>query len=239
MSLPLNSTPIYTLKVPSTKKTLKYRPFLVKDEKALLIAQQSEDQSVMLDTIKSVIASCAKSDINVDTLASFDVEFIFTQLRAVSVGEVVELIFKCDDCSENNEKARATVFVNLNDMKVEIPEGHSLKIPLFDDVGVMMKYPTINTLKKIGSSISDDFDQQFELIIDCIDYIYNSDEVFTAAEQTPEELKEFLDNLTSTQLDNMKRFFRTMPTLRYNFKYKCPECGKDHNKYLEGLSSFF
>lgn len=237
MALPINVTPTYTLTIPSTKKAFKYRPFLVKDEKALLIAQQSEDQTIMLDTLKEVILSCAKDDIDVNKLASFDIEYIFTQLRSVSVGEIVELIFQCDVCPE--EDARATVNLNLNKLRVDIPEGHTNKIPLFGDVGVMMKYPTIDVMKKLIESNDDDVDQAFAIVAECIDFIYDSDEIFQAKDQKKEELTEFLNNLTAEQYESIQQFFRTIPTLRADVNYKCPKCGKDHDKYMEGLSSFF
>lgn len=237
MSLPMNATPIYTLTVPSTKKEFKYRPFLVKDEKALLVAQQSEDTTVMLDTIKSVIISCAKSQIDVDKLATFDIEYIFTQMRAVSVGELVDLIFACDDCTV--DAARVKMTLNLQDMKVVVDPEHTPNIKLFEEVGVMMKYPTIDTLKKVESSDVNNMNQMQDLMVDCMSYIYDGDEIFHAHEQTPEELSEFIDNLTSEQYQKVQQFFRTMPTLRQDIQYKCPVCNKQHNKYLEGLSSFF
>lgn len=237
MSLPTFSTPIYTLTVPSTKKEFKYRPFLVRDEKSLLIAQQSADTTIMLDTIKDVIRSCAKTEIDVDKLASFDVEYIFTQMRAVSVGEIVELIFACDVCED--EKARVKLSLNLQDMEVVVPDGHVTKIPLFDDVGIVMKYPSINTLKLLETTDETDVDQMINLMIDCIDYIYDGDEVHHSREQSPHDLIEFLNNLRSEQFEKIQQFFRTMPALRQDVHYKCPSCGRDHNKYLEGLSSFF
>jgi hypothetical protein len=239
MALPMNATPVYTLTVPSTQKQFKYRPFLVKDEKALLIAQQSEEHVVMLDTVKSVIAACAKSDIDVDKLASFDIEYIFLQMRAMSVGEAVDLIFQCDvDHGVDNERAQSAVRVNLLEVKVENFEGHTNKISLFDDVGIMLKYPTINTLKRLEETNSNDVDQVFDVIVDCIDYIYNTDEVFPAKDQTRQELIEFLNNLTSDQFEKLQQFFYTMPQLRAYVKYTCPVCNKDHNKYMEGLASF-
>jgi hypothetical protein len=241
MALPMNSTPIYNLKVPSTGKELKFRPFLVRDEKALLIASESEDPTVMSNTIKEVITNCAKSPIDVDRLASFDVEYIFLKLRAKSVGEMVDLTFACDiDHGEDNEKARASVRLNLDDAKVNIPEGHSNKIPLFDDVGIMMKYPNIDTLTMLDQSdVSSDVDAMFEIVISCTDYIYDSNEMHSAADQSKEELMEFLNNLTATQFEKIHTFFTTMPTLRLDVSYTCPVCGREHNKYMEGLSNFF
>lgn len=237
MSLPMNVTPTYTLTIPSTKKKLKYRPFLVKDEKALLIAQQSEDQSVMLDTLRDVIKACAKEEIDVDKLASFDIEYIFTQLRSVSVGELVDLVFHCDTCTD--EDAKAVVQFNLNTLKVEIPKGHTNKIPLFNDVGVVMKYPSFDVMKQLVKSEAEEMDQAFEIIAGCIDYIYTSEEVFPVKDVRKEEVIEFLNNLTSTQYELIQQFFRSIPTLRADVKYTCPVCNKEHDKYMEGLSSFF
>jgi hypothetical protein len=237
MTLPINPTPVYTLTIPSTKQKVKYRPFLVKEEKALLIAQQSENTSTMIDTLRQVIASCVKDPIDVDDLASFDVEYIFTQLRAVSVGEMVELIFACDTCDD--PKATVQLTINLNDMKVDVPEGHTRNIKLFDNVGVIMKYPNLDTLYKIDQSDLDDIDQAFDIMVDCVDQIYRGDELFEVKDVPREEVVEFLENLTAEQYLTIRNFFSTMPVLRHPVKYKCPVCDKDHNKYLKGLTSFF
>lgn len=238
MTLPINTTPIYTLTIPSTGKQFKYRPFLVKDEKALLIAQQTEDDVVILDTVKQVILSCAKTPIDVDSLASFDIEYIFLQMRAVSVGEFVELVFACDTCESPD--ARSNVVVNLQQVKVERSESHTNKIELFGDVGVVLKYPTLETLKKIqAADSSTDLDDIFNIVTDCIDFIYSAEEVFAAKDQTQDELIEFLNNLTSEQFDKIQTFFQTMPKLKTYIDYKCPVCGKEHHKYMEGLASFF
>ena len=201
MSLPINSAPTYTLTVPSTGKQIKYRPFLIKEEKTLLIAQQSEDPVVMVDSLKDVIRSCVKDEIDLDNLATFDLEYIFTQIRAKSVGEVVELILKCDTCED--EKATAKVFIDLTTLKVEKNPDHNDKIVLFDDVGIAMKYPTIDVLKKMESVNASDLDEVFGVVVDCIDYIYNTDEIFYAKEQTKEELTEFLNNLSYVNYHTM------------------------------------
>lgn len=237
MALPINETPVYTLEVPSTKTKVKFRPFLIKEEKALLIAQQSEDPMVMIDTLKQVVKSCIKDDVDVDKLATFDLEYIFTQIRAKSVGEIIDLKLKCDDCTD--EKAISTVFIDLTKVKVDIQTEHTNKISLYDDVGIVMKYPTIDVIKNLEILDTNDLDQVFNVIVDCIDYIYTSSEVFYSKDQTKEDLTDFLNNLSSTQFGNVQKFFETMPRLKQDIEYVCPVCNKKHNKVLEGLQSFF
>jgi hypothetical protein len=238
MALPVQAAPIHTLKVPSTNKDYKFRPFLVKEEKALLLAQQSEDAQVMVDTLKAVIKSCAKSEIDTDNLATFDIEYIFSQIRAKSVGETVELYFFCDDC-EDREKARAKVSIDLTKLKVAVTEGHNKKVDLFADVGVVMKYPPIDILKKIESMSNEEVDLVFDIVIECIDYIYQGEEVYHAKEQSKKELEEFINNLTQEQFGKIQKFFETMPKLTQQVKYSCPVCNKAHDKTLEGLGNFF
>lgn len=236
MALPINATPTYTLTVPSTEKTIRFRPFLVKEEKALLIAQQSEDETVMIETLKDVIKSCVKDDIDINRLALFDFEYIFAQIRAKSVGENVELIFKCDTCVD--EKAKVKITFDITNLKVDKDAEHSSTIELFDGVGIKMKYPSMALLKKVKES-KDSMSQVFDMIIDCIDFIFTGEEMYYAKEQTKKELTDFLESLTSAQFVKIQKFFETMPKLRQNVDYKCPVCGKEHHKYIEGISSFF
>jgi hypothetical protein len=236
MTLPMNNTPVYTLIVPSTGDTLKYRPFFVKEEKSLLIAQQSENNTIILDTVKQVIQSCAKSELDIESLASFDIEYIFTQIRSVSVGEIVELSFKCDTCVD--EKAVATITVNLQEIEIQKDPDHQAKIILFEDVGVKMKYPSLETLKRL-ESIDDDIDAVFNIVASCIDYIFDSEEVHRTKDIPREEVITFIEQLTTEQFNKIQHFFRTMPRLISYINYTCPVCGKVHNKYMEGMSSFF
>ena len=190
MALPIMSTPTYNLVVPSTGATVKFRPFLVKEEKALLIAQQSEDAQVMINTLKNVIKSCVQDNIDVDKLAIFDLEYIFLQLRGKSVGESIDLYLPCDeDHGENNEKAKTKITLDINTINVEVGEGHTNKFELFGDVGVVMKYPTVEVLKQLDGLDENDFDKIFEIIALSIDYIYQGDQLFYASEQKKEELK--------------------------------------------------
>ena len=237
MALPINSTPLFSLTIPSTEKLVQYRPFLIKEEKALMIAQQSEDPRVMMNTLKQVIEGCVKGGIDANSLATFDIEYIFTQMRAKSVGEVIDLNLKCDVCTD--EKAVAPVRIDLTELKVIKPEGHSTKIKLFDNVGVILKYPSLETILKFETANTGNIDQLFDIVVECIDCIYNDEEVFYAKDQTKNDLIDFLNNLTSDQFVKIQTFFETMPKLKKEIDYSCPVCGKEHNKVLEGISSFF
>lgn len=240
MALPMNTMPTFNLTIPSTGKRVKFRPFLVKDEKALMIAQQSEDILVMVDTLKSVIKSCVIDDIDVDDLATFDIEYMFIQIRGKSVGETVELLFPCDnDHGEQNEKARSKVRIDISTIEVQKSPGHTNKINLFGDVGIALKYPTIDSAKKIEKSALDNMDAAFEIIADSVNYIYQGEELYYAKETKREELIQFLNNLTSEQFMKVQDFFENMPKIKTEVTYDCPVCGKHHVKTLEGLQSFF
>lgn len=234
------TTPTYTMVIPSTETPVKYRPFLVREEKALLIAQQSEDVVVMVNTLKDVINSCVIDNIDVNKLATFDIEYMFTQIRAKSVGEVIELIFPCDvDHGVDNEKARVKVPIDLTSLVVVKNPEHSSRIDLFGDVGVVMKYPTIEIMKKLEKLESNSLEAVFDIIAASIDYIYQGDEIYYGKEQTQDELSQFFNNLTSEQFLKVQQFFETMPRIRKEIDYTCPLCGKEHHKVLEGMQSFF
>lgn len=237
MALPINATPTYTLVVPSTEQEVKFRPFLVREEKALLMAQQSEDAIVMVDTLKNIIKSCILNEIDVDNLATFDLEYIFTQLRAKSVGENIELIFPCDTCED--EKARVQISFDITKLEVQKSPEHKKNIALFGDVGVSMRYPTIQVIQKLEKLDTDNLDDIFKVMAECIEYVYQGDEIFYAKEQEPGEMVEFLNNLTSEQFKNVQKFFETMPKIRQEVDYNCPVCKKAHHKVLEGIQSFF
>ena len=240
MALPMMSAPTYNMVVPSSGSTVRFRPFVVKEEKSLLIAQQSEDLGIMIDTLKEVIKSCVLDELDANKLATFDLEYMFTQIRAKSVGEMVDLLFACDvDHGEQNEKARAKVSIDLTTLVVEKGANHTNKINLFGDVGVVMKYPTIEIMKKLEGINLTDFDKVFDIMALSIDYIYQGEELFYAKEQKYEELLGFVNNLTSEQFLKMQEFFVSMPKIRKEIEYDCPVCGKHHQKTLEGLQSFF
>lgn len=244
MALPISSTPTYTVVVPSLEKEVKFRPFLVKDEKALLIAQQSEDPKVMVNTLRNIIANCILDKIDTDTLATFDLEYLFTQIRAKSVGEIVELIFSCqkNECKDN-DKAKVKVSIDISQIQVEKNPEHKSKIDLYDDVGVVMKYPSLDSLTKLQKAndgkTAEVIENIFSIMSESISMIYKGDEVYHAKDSTKEELLQFVENLTSEQFAKLQKFFNTMPKLTKTVEYDCPVC-KHHNvSKLEGLQSFF
>lgn len=236
MALPKQIRPVFTLTIPSTDEQVKYNPFTVKHEKSLLIAQESGDTNTIIDTIKAVISDCIISNIDINKLAVFDLEYIASQIRAKSVGEISELIFLCDDCE--TPKARVKVAFDLTKLNIEKNPAHSKKIDLFDNVGVMMKYPTLDIVRKIDSTVDLPISDLFDIIADTIEYVYDGNEVYYTKEQTKEEVLEFIDNLTKPQLSKIKEFYTTMPKLRQYVNYRCPVCSKEHKKYIEGIESF-
>ena len=237
MSFPLVTVPKYDVVVPSTGKKIKIRPFLVKEQKVLLIAQESEDLDVMITAIKEIITSCTEGAVDVETLALFDLEYIILQIRAKSVGEIVELIFKCDSCTD--EKAQIQVNVDLTTIEMEKNSEHNKTIPLFGDVGVVMKYPSFSLFKKLDQTTENDYVGYIDMIQECIELVYDKDDVYKVKDQPTKTIEEFVDNLTTEQFDKIKTFFNTMPKLRKTVDYRCPVCQKEHSKVLEGIKSFF
>lgn len=237
MALPIINTPTYELIVPSTKQKIKFRPFLVKEEKALLIAQQSEDESVMFNTLKEVIKSCTLGNVNVDELAMFDIEYIFSQLRARSVGETVELVMKCTSCDDEKNN-KTVVVIDLTQLEVTTPKDHKTDIKVADKVGIKMKYPSLTTLIKMEKA-GESPEAMFDVIVDSIDYIYDENEVYHAKEQSRAELEQFIENLTQSQFEEIQGFFASMPSFSKELNYKCPSCGYENHQVITGLNNFF
>jgi len=236
MSLPMMKSPLYSVKIPSTDQKVTFRPFLVREEKALLLAQQSESVEVMTNTLKEIIINCVQEKINVDTLAVFDVEYLFTQIRAKSVGETVDLIFTCAHCEQ--EKNKVKLPIDLTTIEVVKNPEHTNRIHLFDECGVIMRYPNLETFRKADGK-DEDINAVMELVIDCIESIYNGDEIFYANEQTKQELEEFIMNLTKEQFDKIEEFFVSVPKFKKVIEFDCPACGAHNETSLEGTASFF
>lgn len=237
MALPVIATPTYELKVPSTDQIIKYRPFLVKEEKALLIAQYTETESTMIASLKSVIEACTFNKVKVEELALFDIEYIFTQIRAKSIGEVISLVYKCAHCDD--PKAKMTINIDITTIEVKKPEGHSKTIPLFGDIGVVMKYPSIETINKFDNLDYNNIESIFEVVCECVDYIYSGEEIFSSKEQPKADMQEFINNLTQEQFKEVRKFFESMPKLQHAIEFTCPVCKERNTSVLEGLDNFF
>jgi hypothetical protein len=238
MPLPKISTPIYELELPSTGKTIRYRPFLVKEEKLLVIALESEDNKQITNAIKVVIKNCILTkDVKVETLPTFDIEYLFLNIRGKSVGEEVEVNIICPDDNETN----ATVSINLDDIKVQKNEEHTNKIKVDDSIMMEMKYPSLEQFIKTNFDFKNEnaMDQSFDLIASCIDKIYTEDEVWSTADVTKKELNEFLDQMNSSQFKQIEKFFETMPKLSHKITIVNPKTQVESEVVLEGLASFF
>ena len=229
----INPAPKYSITIPSTGKRGSYRPFLVKEEKALLAAQESEKEAVMLATLDQVVKACVTPDTITENLTSFDLEYLFTLIRAKSVGEISELVFRCDVCTV--DEAKAHKLVDLTKVAVVTPKEHKRKIQLSDTVVVAMKYPTVDDL--VAASGKDNSD---ELLLNAsLDKVYAGDDVFNIAEESKEEIQSFMDSLNSKQRALIDEFFDTMPYTSIPVEYECPVCHKIHSKELKGINNFF
>ena len=240
MPLPKIATPSYELELPSTGKTIQYRPFLVKEEKLLVIALESEDTKQITNAIKAVIRSCVLTKgIKVETLPTFDIEYLFLNIRGKSVGEDIDVKLTCPDDNETE----VSVNVNLDDIQVEKPEGHSNRIKLDKNLMMELKYPSLNEFIKNNFDPNDTtknpMEQSFELIGSCISKIYNDDEVWAASDCSKKEISDFLDSMNSTQFKEVEKFFETMPRLTHTIKVVNPKTKVESDVVLEGLASFF
>ena len=236
--LPKIATPTYELELPSTEQTIKFRPFLVKEEKLLVIALESEDTKQITNAIKTVIKNCIETKgIKVETLPTFDIEYLFLNIRAKSVGEEIEVNIICPD----DEETSVSVKINVDDIKVQTNEDHTNKIKLDDTLMMEMKYPSLEQFIKNNFDISNNsaIDQSFELVASCVNKIYNEDEVWAAADVTKKELMDFLDQMNTSQFKQIEKFFETMPKLSHTIKVKNPNTEVESDVVLEGLSSFF
>ena len=238
MPLPKISTPTYELELPSTGQTIKYRPFLVREEKLLVLALESEDTKQITTAIKTVIKNCIETKgIKVELLPTFDIEYIFLNIRGKSVGEQIEVNIICPDDGETT----VPVKINVDDIQVQKNSEHNNKIKLDDSIMMEMKYPSLDQFIKSNFDFTSDntMDQSFELIGSCIDKIFTEDEVWVGADVTKKELMEFLDQMNSVQFKEIETFFETMPKLSHTIKVKNPKTEVESEVVLEGLSSFF
>ena len=238
MPLPKIAAPTYTLELPSTGQEINYRPFLVKEEKVLVIALESEENKQITNAIKTVIKNCILTKgIKVETLPTFDIEYLFLNIRGKSVGEEIEVNVICPD----DEVTQVPVTIDLDDIQVQKNDEHTNKIKLDDTLMMEMKYPSLDEFIKNNFDLNDEnsMDQSFNLIASCVSNIFSEDEVWAAEDCTKKELKEFLEQMNSAQFKDIEKFFETMPKLSHKIKVTNPKTKVESEVVLEGLASFF
>ena len=236
MALPKLNTPTYELEVPSTDEKIKYRPFLVKEEKILLMAMESKDNAQIINAVKDIVSSCTFEKLNVATMPMFDMEYIFLNIRAKSVGEISKLKILCPD----DKKTYASVELDLTKVEVQVGDDHSNKIELTDDMGIIMTYPTIDSFLESGIETVN-ASNMLDVVGSCVLQIYEQkgEKVYQAKDQTKKELTEFIESMNSGQFKKLQSFFDTMPKLKHTIKVKNPKTKKSSDVTLTGLNDFF
>ena len=231
MPLPEIVTPTYELVVPSTKKKIKYRPFLVKEQKVLIVAMESQDDAQIIEAIRTILKSCINSRVKIDDLALFDIEYLFLQIRARSISEEIQMKITCPDDGETEVNVNFLV----DDVNVQFPEGHSNIIKLENDVTIEMRYPNLDYFRKVN--FADEELDPYDLVAQCIKNVYIGTE--SAGSFSFKEAREWVDTLTASQFDKIQEFFNSMPTLRHELKVKNHNTGVTNDIVIEGLVSFF
>ena len=236
MALPRLDVPTYELTIPSTDDKIKYRPFLVKEEKILLIAMESGETKAMLQSVKDIVDECTFNQLNLGNMPMFDIEYIFLNIRAKSVGEISKLKVLCQD----DMKTYANVEIDLSEIQVQVSDEHTNKIELTDEMGVIMKYPTIDSFN-VNNIADITTDNMLEVIAACVAQIYDKkgEEVYDSKDSTQKELIEFVEQLNTKQFQDMQKFFDTMPALKHTITVKNPKTKKESKVTLTGLSDFF
>jgi hypothetical protein len=237
MPLPKISTPTYELEVPSTKKKIRYRPFLVREEKILIIAMESEDTAQIAGAVKDVITSCILSrGVKVNEFSTFDIEYLFLNIRGKSVGEEVEVLVTCPD----DGVTKVPVTIGLDEIQIQVDEKHSRDIKLDDTLMLRMKYPSMDQFIKNNFATNEvNVEDTFEIVSECIEQVFSEEESWSAKDCTKKELKEFIEQLSSKQFKEVENFFATMPKLSHTITVKNPNTEVESEVVLEGLASFF
>ena len=236
MALPKLTTPTYELEIPSTDEKIKFRPFLVKEEKILMMAMESKKSADIVQAVKEIVEECTFNKINISDMPMFEIEYVFLQIRSKSVGEVSKIRVLCPD----DGKTYANLDLDLNEVKVQVGDDHTNKIELNNGMGIIMKYPTIDSFKESG--IQDiNASNMLEVIGGCILQIYEEEgkKVYDPKDQTKKELTDFIEQLTTEQFKHIQKFFDTMPKLKHEITVKNPKTKKDNKITLTGLNDFF
>lgn len=236
MALPKVVLPTFELDLPSNGKTVKYRPFVVKEEKILLMALDTEDESAITAAVKDLLKNCVQSRIKIDNLPTFDLEYLFLNIRAVSVGEDVDMNITCKDDNQTEVKYTFSLF----DVVVDKPEGHDPKIMLSDEMGIIFRYPSFKEFVQ-SSIIGKQLDPEgyIDIIAGCVDQLFDGEEVYDSSTTSKKEFKEFIEGLTTVQFKKVQEFFETLPKLEHTFKITNPETGVESEYTINGLQNFF
>ncbi len=236
MALPKIETPTYELTLPSQDIKVQYRPFLVKEEKILLMASETGGQKEMIQAVKDIVSACTFNKINASTLPIFDLEYLFLQIRAKSVGEVSKFKILCPD----DKKTYANAEIDLSKVEVQVDDNHTNKVLLDENrkLGVVFTYPTIDSVS-VGENIKADSKTLFNVLVNCIDHIYEGDKIYPAAESTKEELDQFVEDLTQEQFETFRHFFETMPKLKHDVEIENPNTKVKSKVTLQGIQDFF
>jgi hypothetical protein len=241
--LPKLDIPIYETQLISNGQTVRYRPFLVKEQKLFLMAAESDDPKDTINAIKQVLRNCVLDDIDIENMATFDIEYLFLQLRARSIGEVVNLRFNCNNTvTEKGEEQKCgnlvKIDVNVLDVNPIKSENHTNKIQITEKIGVVLKYPTFGSIDFAGLD-TQDMQQILNVIVSCIDFIYDDEQVYYAKDTKKEELVEFIENMKQTDLEKISSFFTSLPKLKKEIHFHCDKCNYEEEITLEGVQSFF
>jgi len=243
MALPKIDVPTYTIDLPLSKQKIRYRSFLVKEEKILLMAMESNDEKEILNAIKQIVNNCCLEDIDVDNLPVLDLEFLFLNLRARSVGEIADIQYKCNNTvkDENDEDKVCNNIVkleiNLLEIQPEYDSKHTNKIELTKELGVVMKYPNFKIMETINDE--NDVEKIIKIITNCVDYIYDKENIYYKKDVSDEELQEFIESLDKKQFEKIQEFFETIPKIKKNVNFKCNKCSYSENITIEGIQNFF
>jgi DNA-directed RNA polymerase subunit M/transcription elongation factor TFIIS len=243
--LPKNDVPIHTVQLPLLKKKIRYRPFLVKEEKILLMAKESEDEKTVLDAIRQVVNNCCLDEIDVDSIPILDLEYLFLQLRIKSVGEISTIHYKCNNVVEKDDGTKkqcgnvVKLEIDISDINPKVNKKNTNKIDLGGELGVVMKYPSFSIVEVDGDKKMSEYDKSINIISQCIDYVYDSDTIYYSKDIPKEELVEFIEQLTQEQFEKIGAFFNSIPKIEKDVEFKCDRCGYTENITVEGLQNFF
>ena len=243
MALPKLNVPTYDLTLPSTGESLTYRPFLVKEEKILLMATEGDDEQAMTRALRQIVTNCVLTEIDIDKLKTYDLEYVFLQLRSKSIGEVSDLRYTCQNNIAKGKKTEKicgetiSIKLDLSAIEVQKPEGHEPNVPLINNVGLVLKDPEVSILTTRSITSLNETSEMFDVIADCVDYVYDGEQLFKDFKR--EEIEEFLGSITQKQFEGIKTFFDTLPKLEHQIELNCSKCKNNTMVMLRGLTDFF